>query len=67
MPNTAEYRKKYYYDNREKVLGWAKTYRENNKEKVRAYGAKYRDAKRLEREYAEWNDTLRELGYDDLI
>jgi len=82
MPNTAEYRRKYYYANREKVLGWAKTYRENNKEKIRAahaewrkknsekiraYGAKYRDAKRLEREYAEWDDTLRELGYADLI
>jgi hypothetical protein len=82
MPSTAEYRREYYYANREKVLGWAKAWRETNKEKVRAdaaewrkknpekvraYNAKYNDAKRLEREYAEWDDTLRELGYADLI
>ena len=67
MACTAEYRKKYYYANREKVLRHAKTYRENNKEKIRAANAKYREAKRIEREYAEWDDTLRELGYADLI
>jgi len=82
MAYTTEKRREYYYANREKELGWAKTYRENNKEKVRAgvaewrkknpekvraYNAKYNDAKRLEREYTEWNDTLRELGYADLI
>ena len=82
MACTAEYRKKYYYANREKVLAHAKTYRENNKEKIRAAhaeyrkknkekiraaNAKYREAKRIEREYAEWDDTLRELGYADLI
>ena len=67
MSVSAEYRKKYYYANREKSLAWAKTYREKNKdnirismnvwrkknpEKVRAYGAKYRDEKRIEKEYA---------------
>ena len=82
MSYDAAARKKYYYANREKVLGWAKTYREKNKDKVRAslnawrkknpekisaYGAKYRDKKRIEKEYAEWNDTLHELGYSDLI
>ena len=36
MSYDAAARKKYYYANREKVLGWAKTYREKNKDKVRA-------------------------------
>ena len=78
----AEYRKEYYYANREKCLAAAKDYRERNKEKiraasvtwrkknpkkVRAYNAKYNDAKRIENAYNEWDDTLRELGYGDLI
>jgi hypothetical protein len=82
MANTAEYRKEYYYANREKHLGWAKGYRERNKEKVRAAAAawrkknpeksraanaKYRDKKCIEKAYNEWNDTLRELGYGDLV
>ncbi len=67
MPTTAEYRRKYYYANREKLLGYNKIWRKKNPKKVRAYNAKYNDAKRLEREYAEWDDTLRELGYADLI
>ena len=41
MSVSAEYRKKYYYANREKSLAWAKTYRENNKEKIRAAHAEY--------------------------
>jgi len=79
---TAEYKREYYYANHEKALASAKTYRDKNKvkirnslyawrkknpEKIRAYGAKYRDEKRIKKEYAEWNDTLRELGYADLI
>jgi hypothetical protein len=82
MTTTAEKKKEYYYANREKCLGWAKGYRERNKkkvraaaaawrkknpEKVRAYNAKYNDAKRIENAYNEWNDTLRELGYGDLV
>ena len=82
MTNTAEKRKEYYYANREKCLGWAKGYRERNKkkvrvaaaawrkknpEKVRAFNAKYNAAKRIENEYKEWNDTLRDLGYGDLV
>jgi hypothetical protein len=79
---TAEYKKEYYYANHEKALASAKTYRDKNKdkvrdslnawrkknpEKIRAYGAKYRDEKRIEKEYTDWNDTLRDLGYADLI
>ena len=60
-------RKKYYYANREKALGWAKGYRKRNPEKVREYSRKYSDKKCIEKEYDEWNDTLRELGYADLI
>ena len=82
MTTTAEKKKEYYYANREKCLGWAKNYREKNKEKlavasatwrkknpekVREYNAKYNDAKRIENAYNEWDDTLRELGYGDLI
>ena len=82
MTNTAEKRKEYYYANREKCLGWAKGYRERNKKKVRAaaaawrkknpeksraYSDKYRDKKCIEKAYNEWNDTLRELGYGDLV
>ena len=36
MATTAEYRKEYYYANREKCLAAAKDYRERNKEKIRA-------------------------------
>ena len=75
-------RKKYYYANREKALGWAKGYRErnpekvrdaarkwrkNNPEKLREYSRKYSDKKCIKIKYDEWNDTLRELGYADLI
>ena len=82
MTTTAEKKKEYYYANREKCLGWAKGYRERNREKVRAaavmwrkknpekvreYNAKYNDAKRIENAYNEWNDTLYELGYGDLV
>ena len=75
-------RKEYYYNNREKCLGWSKTYRDKNVEKCRAdarkwrknnperaheYAIKYREDKRIKKAYDEWNDTLRELGYFDLI
>ena len=78
----AKERKEYYYANREKCLKQAKGYRERNREKVRAsnknwrknnpekvreYDRKYNDEKRIKKEYAEWNSTLRELGYADLI
>ena len=71
-------KRKYYYDNREKCLGWAKTWRDknaekclasarkwykNNPDKVREYSRKYAEKKRIEKQYDEWNDTLRELGY----
>ena len=42
-------------------------WRKKNPEKVREYNAKYNDAKRIENAYDEWNDTLRELGYGDLV
>ena len=82
MGSTAEYSKEYYYVNREKCLAQGKAYRERNKkkvragqavwrkknrEKIRAYHVKYNDSKRIENEYNEWNDTLRELGYGDLV
>ena len=75
-------RKEYYYNNREKCLGYAKTYRDKNREKCRAdarkwrknnpemaneYAIKYREDNRIKKAYDEWNDTLRELGYFDLI
>ena len=74
-------RKEYYYNNREKCLGYAKTYREKNVEKCRAdtrkwiknnpelareYGIKYRENNRIKKEYNDWNNTLIELGYSDL-
>ena len=77
----AEKRKEYYYANHEKCLKQAKGYRERNREKARdstkkwrennpervwEYNRKYRDKKCIEKEYAEWNDTLIELGYGDL-
>ena len=77
----AKERKEYYYANHEKCLEHAKAYRERNKEKVRAavknwrennpervreYSRKYNEEKRIEKEDAEWNNTLIELGYDDL-
>ena len=77
----AKERKEYYYANREKCLGWAKGYRERNREKARAstkkwrennpeivreYNKKYNDKKCIEKKYAEWNNTLIELGYGDL-
>ena len=74
-------KEKYYYNNREKCLGYAKTYREKNREKCRAdarkwrknnperareYAIKYAEDKRIKKEYNEWNNTLIELGYSDL-
>jgi hypothetical protein len=79
---TAEYKREYYYANHEKALASRKKYRDNNvekcragvsawrkknPEKVRAYSAKYNDAKRITKEMDEWNNTLYELGYADLI
>ena len=75
-------KRKYYHNNREKCLGWAKTWRvknaeklrdearkwrKNNPEKSREYSRKNNEKKRIEKQYDEWNDTLRELGYVDLI
>ena len=82
LSKTPEYRKEYYAANRERELASRKKYRDNNKEKcyaasvvwrknnpekVRAYNAKYNDAKRITKEMDEWNNTLSELGYADLI
>ena len=82
MAMDAAARKEYYYNNREKCLGYAKTYRDKNVEKCRAdarkwrknnpkkaleYARKYTENKRIKKAYDEWNDTLRELGYFDLI
>ena len=81
MAMDAVARKEYYYNNREKCLGYAKTYREKNREKCRAasrkwvknnperareYSIKYREDNRIKKAYNEWNDTLIELGYSDL-
>ena len=75
-------KKEWYNNNKEKCLGYAKAYREKNREKCRAdarkwrkdnperareYSIKYREDKRIKKEYNEWNDTLCELGYFDLI
>jgi len=78
----AQYNKEWYDNNREKCLGYAKTYRDKNVEKCRAdarkwrknnpekaleYARKYTENKRIKKAYDEWNNTLRELGYFDLI
>ena len=42
---------------------WSK----NNRKDVREYNKLYTEKKRIEKQYDEWNDTLRELGYVDLI
>jgi len=82
MSSTPEYRREWYSKNREKALASRKKYRDNNVEKCRvaarkwrnnnpekvsAYAAKYYDEKRINNEMDEWNNTLRELGYADLI
>jgi hypothetical protein len=66
--------KGYRERNKKKVRAAADAWRKKNPEKVRAYNAKYNDAKRIkndakriENAYNEWNDTLRELGYGDLV
>ena len=79
---SAAARKEWYDNNREKCLGYAKTYRDKNVEKCRAdarkwrknnperareYAIKYVEDKRIKKEYNEWNNTLIELGYFDLI
>lgn len=81
MSLDAAAKKEWYYNNREKCLGYAKTYREKNREKCRAadrkwrknnpdrvreYAIKYREDNRIKKEYDEWNNTLIELGYGDL-
>ena len=60
--------------NKKKVLASSIAWRKKNPEKVREYNVKYsaanrikNDEKRIENEYNEWNDTLRELGYGDLV
>jgi DNA-binding transcriptional regulator GbsR (MarR family) len=66
--------KGYREKNKKKVRALLLVWRKKNPEKVREYNAKYsaanrikNDAKRIENEYNEWNDTLRELGYGDLV
>ena len=82
MTSTPEYRKEWYYKNIEKCLASRKKYRDNNvekcyaasvawkeknPEKVRAYSAKYADKKSMTKAMDDWNNTLLELGYADLI
>ena len=63
--------KTYRDKNKDKVKALLYAWRKKNSEKVRAYNAKYNakynDEKRIKKSYAEWDDTLRELGYADLI
>ena len=35
----------------------------NNRKDAREYNKLYTEKKRIEKQYDEWNDTLRELGY----
>jgi len=60
-------RKRYIEENKDAVRASNRVWRKKNPEKVREYNAKYNDAKRIEKAYDEWNDTLRELGYGDLV
>jgi hypothetical protein len=82
LSKTPEYRREYYAANRERELASRKKYRDNNvekcyaasvawkeknPEKVRAYSAKYADKKSMTKAMDDWNNTLLELGYADLI
>jgi len=58
--------KKYRDNNKDKVRAAVKIWRENNPERALVSAKKYRDKKCIEKEYAEWNDTLIEFGYGDL-
>ena len=64
-------RKRYLEENKDAVRASNRkanaVWRKKNPEKVRECNAKYNDAKRIENLYNEWNDTLRELGYGDLV
>ena len=64
-------RKRYLEENKDAVRASRRKasakFAKKNPEKVRAWSAEYREAKRIENAYNEWNDTLRELGYGDLV
>ena len=64
-------RKRYLEENKNALRAYgrkaAAVWRKKNPEKARTSAAKYREAKRIENAYNEWNDTLRELGYGDLV
>ena len=64
-------RKRYLEENKDAVRASGRkadaVWRKKNPEKVRTRNAEYREAKRIENAYNEWNDTLRELGYGDLV
>jgi DNA-binding PadR family transcriptional regulator len=63
--------KRYLEENKDAVRASGRkanaVWRKKNPEKVSEYNAKYNDAKRIENAYNEWNDTLYELGYGDLV
>ena len=64
-------RKRYLEESKDAVRASGRkadaVWRKKNPEKVRTRNAEYREAKRIENAYNEWNDTLRELGYGDLV
>ena len=64
-------RKRYLEENKDAVRASRRKasakFAKKTPEKVRAWGAEYRDKKWIEKAYNEWNDTLRELGYGDLV
>ena len=42
-------------------------WRKKNREKINEQARQSRETKSIENAYNEWNDTLRELGYGDLV
>jgi len=66
-PRNWKYHGCFLYWTVEKCRADVSAWRKKNPEKVRAYSAKYNDAKRITKEMDEWNNTLYELGYADLI
>ena len=64
-------RKRYIEENKNAVRASGRkassVWRKKNPEKARVLSVKYNDRKRIENAYNEWNDTLLELGYGDLV
>ena len=63
-------RKRYLEENKDAVRASRRKatakFAKKNPEKVRAWSAEYREAKRIKKEYNDWNNTLIELGYSEL-